>query len=58
MFQVLRLGTKDGIITGITEVIASDGDLITASSVAVNYKDRVVVGSVLNGALMCELNTF
>ena len=53
--QVLHLKTKDGLITDMYEVFADDGQFFSGSSIAVHYKGKMAVGSVLTKALLCDV---
>ena len=39
----------------MTEPYADDGDVLQASSVAVKYKQGMLVGTVHNGLLYCDI---
>jgi len=39
----------------ITEVFADSGEMLKASTAAVRYKDRLLIGSVIDRLLLCEL---
>ena len=56
IFQVLHLKTKDGYVTEITDVYAEDGTkFISGSTIAVHYRGKLLVGTVNNKAVVCEI---
>ncbi|CAG5135730.1 unnamed protein product [Candidula unifasciata] len=56
--SVLRLPLKDGKIVpeDITELFYDHGDLISASSCAAIYKNKLLIGSVINKLVVCDVN--
>ncbi|KAK2150988.1 hypothetical protein LSH36_380g02096 [Paralvinella palmiformis] len=53
--QVLRLKTKDGLITDMTEPFADDGKLISGSSVALYVKNKLFIGSIYSQTVVCDV---
>ncbi|XP_064618138.1 serum paraoxonase/arylesterase 2-like [Liolophura sinensis] len=53
--QVLRMKVDRGKITSVREVYVNDGSEIMASSIAIPYKKTLFIGSVIEGAVVCEL---
>lgn len=60
--QVLRLTPKSSdpekryIATRMTEIFADDGELISQSSSAAVYKDAILIGSVTDRTVYCDLS--
>ncbi|ESO96727.1 hypothetical protein LOTGIDRAFT_174719 [Lottia gigantea] len=54
--MVLQLKTKDHIITDTIELFYDHGDLITGSSVAYVYKNKLLVGSIMDTLVHCDIN--
>lgn len=54
--QVLLLRVKDGNITSTQELLYDDGDLISGSSSAVVYDGKLLVGSVHNNLVLCDVS--
>lgn len=44
-----------GKISNVREVYANDGSELKGSSVAIRYKKKLFIGTVIEGALVCEL---
>lgn len=59
LLQVLRLSGKVNTKTpmDITQVFASDGATLSASSVAVRFKNQILIGSVHSRLLICNLDS-
>ena len=55
MFQVLRLSVDGDTITGMLEVLADDGHMLSASSSAIYWNQHIVVGTVSSNLLYCEV---
>lgn len=49
------MGVKNGKFGGSTEVFADDGSVLSASTVAVPYKDALLIGTLDHKALHCKL---
>ena len=59
-FQVVRLPLgNDNLIqeSGITEMFYDDGDMISASSVAAIFDGQMLIGSVMDSLVHCDLYT-
>ncbi|XP_072046787.1 serum paraoxonase/arylesterase 2-like [Amphiura filiformis] len=56
--QVLRIALDKELNTNIREVLMDDGDLLRGSSVASLYKRRLLVGSVMDNLLFCEIQAY
>jgi hypothetical protein len=52
---VFKVDVKDGKFVRMTEVFADDGAFFPASTVAVRFKQAMLVGSVYSKLLYCEL---
>ena len=57
--QVLRIKTKDGLLTEVTEVYSNDGSQFNVSTVAVYHRDTsaMLVGSIDRSMLYCQIKT-
>ena len=56
--QVLMLHVNNGTIAdGITEIFSNDGHLISGSSVASIYDNKMLIGSVIEKLVYCELRS-
>ena len=55
--QVLRVHIYQGHIMSIQEVYADDGHRIQGSSVAIRYKDTLLIGTITHKAALCHLTT-
>ena len=55
LLQVLKLTMQDGKMAEATEVFSDDGRVFSASSVAIHYKDLLLLGSVDNTAMLCHI---
>ena len=47
---------EDGGVSEVTEVFSNGGSLFSATTVAVRYKDAILMGSVNKNALYCEVH--
>jgi len=56
--QALRVGVKDGKFTGSAEIFADNGSILSGGSVAVPYKNAVLLGTLGQKALHCQLSGF
>ncbi|XP_025081772.1 serum paraoxonase/arylesterase 2-like isoform X1 [Pomacea canaliculata] len=54
--QVLHLHVKDGNITSAQELLYDDGSLITASTSAMVYNRKLLVGSVFHNLIICDVH--
>jgi hypothetical protein len=55
VFQVLYTRIVDGLIVDMAEVFVDDGNLISASSVALYAKDKLLIGSVATKTVICDV---
>lgn len=53
--QILRFHMKNGKATRITEVFADDGTLIGQSTGAVLYRKKMLIGSLRDRLLLCDI---
>ena len=54
--QVLRLDLENHVnITKVTEMYADDGGVLKGLSVATFYQGRLLIGTVIHKALLCEI---
>lgn len=55
--QVLRLTMSDGgaAVLNVTEVYSNDGRAFSGSSVGVNYRGQLLIGSVHTNMLLCQV---
>ncbi|XP_055959291.1 serum paraoxonase/arylesterase 1 isoform X2 [Patella vulgata] len=54
--QVLMLKVKDGNITKTRELLYNDGDLLSGSSVAIVFNSKLLIGSILDKTVLCDVN--
>ncbi|XP_067685764.1 serum paraoxonase/arylesterase 1-like [Haliotis asinina] len=54
--QVLQVKLKEGTVSSVTELFVDDGHLLSGSSVAVVYKKKMLIGSVINKLVYCDVN--
>ena len=48
--------TENGLVTDIHEVYSEDGTkFVSGSSVAVHYKNRLMIGTVCHRAVVCDI---
>ena len=52
----MKLSTKNGLITGMSEIYCGDGEGYRGGTVGVRYKDHMLGGAVLTSPLYCQLN--
>lgn len=55
--QVLRLKVKEGHVTDVTQIVADNGNSISASSAAVHFKGHYLIGSIFSKAYICDART-
>ncbi|XP_067687607.1 serum paraoxonase/arylesterase 1-like [Haliotis asinina] len=53
--QVLQIKLKDGSVSSVTELFLDDGNLISASTVATIYKKKMLIGSVFDKLVYCDV---
>ncbi|XP_046584014.1 serum paraoxonase/arylesterase 1-like [Haliotis rubra] len=53
--QVLQVKLKEGTVSSVTELFVDDGHLVSGSSVAVVYKKKMLIGSVINKLVYCDV---
>ncbi|XP_071100728.1 serum paraoxonase/arylesterase 2-like isoform X2 [Haliotis cracherodii] len=53
--QILQVKLKEGTVSSVTELFVDDGHLLSGSSVAVVYKKKMLIGSVLNKLVYCDV---
>ncbi|KAK7506242.1 hypothetical protein BaRGS_00002354 [Batillaria attramentaria] len=54
--QVLHLRVKDGNITSAQELLYDEGELISASTSAMVYDRKLLVGSIFHNLVLCDVN--
>ncbi|KAK6165592.1 hypothetical protein SNE40_022493 [Patella caerulea] len=54
--QVLMLYVKDGNITKTRELFYDDGDLITGSTVATVFNSKLLIGTIIDTTVLCDVN--
>ncbi len=54
--QVLQVKLKDGLVSAVRELFVDDGQLITGSAVATVYKNRMLIGSIFDSLVYCDVN--
>lgn len=54
--QVLHLRVKSGNITSAQELLYDDGGLISASTSAMVYDRKLLVGSIFHNLILCDVN--
>jgi len=54
--KIMKLSTKNGLITGMSEIYCGDGEGYRGGTVGVRYKDHMLGGAVLTSPLYCQLN--
>ena len=56
--QILYLKTnpESGLIQSITELFADDGEFLTGTSVASLYKNRMLIGTIIDRLAICDVN--
>lgn len=57
IIQVLRIPLRDGRVDpeGVSELFYDHGDLISGSSSAVVYNRKLLIGSVINKLVICDV---
>ncbi|XP_046584006.1 serum paraoxonase/arylesterase 1-like [Haliotis rubra] len=53
--QILQVKLKEGTVSSVTELFVDDGHLVSGSSVAVVYKKKILIGSVINKLVYCDV---
>ena len=56
--QVLRVSLDKDLNVDVREVLADDGQLLRGSSVACTHGERMLVGTIKNKMLYCDLLAF
>ncbi|XP_055959222.1 serum paraoxonase/arylesterase 2-like [Patella vulgata] len=54
--QVLKLDVKDGYIIRTRELLYDDGHVLSGSSTAVIYNNKLLVGSIIDKLIICDVN--
>lgn len=55
-FQVLHLRMSDGNVSSIQELLNDDGHVIAASSTAFKFANKLLVTSVIEKTIVCDVN--
>ncbi|XP_048238590.1 serum paraoxonase/arylesterase 1-like [Haliotis rufescens] len=53
--QILQVKLKQGTVSAVTELFVDDGHLVSGSSVAVVYKKKMLIGSLINKLVYCDV---
>lgn len=53
--QVIKLEMQDGLVKSMKEAYANDGTMLSASAVASFYNNRILIGSLWEKLLICDV---